>query len=143
MTQTAEESKKALVEQLMAAWNTHDADAVAAHFAADVVNHDAQPGSPPGREGIKFTVQPFLAAFPDLRVEAHHVLVDGDMVAFLTRISGTHTGPYADIPASGNSLTLEGASVIRIEDGEIAELWSKNDNLAVMQQIGAIPTPTG
>jgi steroid delta-isomerase-like uncharacterized protein len=143
MTQTTEESNKALVEQLMAAWNTHDADAVAAHYTADVLNHTAQPGSPPGREGLKLTVQAFLAAFPDLHVEAHHVLADGDMVAFLTRISGTHTSALADVPASGNSVTLEGAVVLRIEDGKIAELWNKIDNLALMQQIGAIPTPTG
>lgn len=51
MTEPTQEFNKALVIQAHATRNTHDADAVAQYFAEDVVNHDALPDSPSGREG--------------------------------------------------------------------------------------------
>jgi predicted ester cyclase len=143
MTETREETNKALVEQVFEIYNTHDVAALDPFFVHDVVHHDAPPGIPPGLEGLKLDLSGGFAAFPDMRVEAEHVIADGDMVAILWRSHGTHTGPLMDIPPSGKEVATTGAVVYRIVGGKIVEVWFKSNALDMLQQIGAVPAPAG
>jgi predicted ester cyclase len=45
------------------------------------------------------------------------------------------------VPASGNRVEVEGIDIVRLEDGKAAEHWGVTDDLGLMQQIGAIPSP--
>ncbi|HSD24371.1 MAG TPA: ester cyclase [Solirubrobacterales bacterium] len=39
------------------------------------------------------------------------------------------------------SFEIEAIDIVRFEDGKCAEHWGVTDNMALMQQIGAIPEP--
>jgi predicted ester cyclase len=54
-------------------------------------------------------------------------------------MTGTHTGTFMGIPASGRKVDFTGMYVARIEKGKIVEHWSEEDALSLMRQIGAIP----
>ena len=43
-------------------------------------------------------------------------------------------------PASGNAVAISIMNHFRIADGRIAEVWEVGDRLALLQQIGALPT---
>jgi hypothetical protein len=45
------------------------------------------------------------------------------------------------VPASGNPVDIGAVVILRLEDGQAAELWLNADFLGMLQQIGAIPTP--
>ena len=61
-----------------AAWNAHDADAVATIFAEDAVLREAGSGMEHrGRTAIRDRAAALLAAFPDFRLEKLVRLVDG------------------------------------------------------------------
>ena len=59
---------------------------------------------------------------------------------------GTHTGePFSDLPVgslpagSGKTMHFSGTTVIRVQDGMIAEEIGLDDGVTVLQQLGLIP----
>ena len=107
--------------------------------APDFVNHAMPPGTPHGPEAFRRLMSMLNAAFQD-----HHITVD-DMIAgegkVVSRVtfSGTHTGEYKGIPATGKRFTQEHIHIHRIAGGKIAEHWVIRDDLGLMQQLGVVP----
>jgi len=116
-----------------------DLDRITDICTEDVVDHEAPPGMPGGIEGVKAFVQMYRGAFPDLRATVEDYLEQGDRAVARVRFTGTHQGELMGVPPSGNQVDLESIDVIRVEGGKCAEHWGATDNLALMQQIGAIP----
>jgi len=59
---------------------------------------------------------------------------------FLTK--GTHTGSFMGMEATGRQIAINGIAIYRIRDGKIAHEWNMDDLLGLLQQIGAVPTPS-
>jgi predicted ester cyclase len=53
----------------------------------------------------------------------------------------TQTGEFAGVPATGKRVTVPGTEILRLRDGQIVEFWHQGDFLALMQQLGAAPSP--
>ena len=110
-------------------------------FADTYVHHD--PASPQvrDRDGLKETVRAFRAGCPDLHVTSDDLVAEGDQVTKRWTIHATHTGDLAGLPPTGKRIALSGLELFRLADGKIVECWSAYDNLSLLQQLGAIPTP--
>jgi hypothetical protein len=81
-----------------------------------------------------------LAAFPDLRMVPEDVIASGDRVVARVRATGTHKGPFMGIAATGKRVEMNLIDIIRFDDdGRACEHWGIADQLAMMQQLGAIP----
>ena len=50
-------------------------------------------------------------------------------------------GAFNGVPASGKTIEVTGINIMRIEQGQIHEIWGSPDVLGLLQQIGAIPMP--
>ena len=109
-------------------------------LAESYVDHNPFPGQEPGREGIKQTLNTMLAAFPDLSVTVEDQIADGDKVVSRWTGTGTHSGEFMGIPATGNKVTVTGMGIDRIAGGKIVEHWEEFDAMAMMQQLGVIPS---
>ena len=103
------------------------------------VHHFTDPRLPEGRDGMKAVGQSIVAGFPEVRVTVQDLLADGDRVIERTLVQATHTGEFNGIPATGKSVTWTEIHIYRMEDGQIAELWSEVDFLGLLTQLGAIP----
>jgi predicted ester cyclase len=82
------------------------------------------------------------ASFSDLRFDVHEnvgVLAEGDLVALRTIITGTHTGEYAGVAATGNPFQTSASHVFRVRDDRIVEHWPVLDTYRILVAIGAIP----
>jgi steroid delta-isomerase-like uncharacterized protein len=101
------------------------------------------PGIPADREGGFAYLFGFMNAFPDSRVTIDDMIAEGDQVVTKKTFTGTHTGDFAGIPASGNSVVLQFVDIMRVRDGKIVEHWNCIDQLSLMQQLGVIPASTG
>jgi steroid delta-isomerase-like uncharacterized protein len=108
--------------------------------APDFVNLSAPPGMPTDREGGKMFLGGFLNAFPDSQITIDDMIAEGDRVVTKKTFTGTHTGEFGGIPASGNSVTLQYVDILRLRDGKIIEHWLCMDQLTFLQQLGAIPS---
>jgi predicted ester cyclase len=99
------------------------------------------PGPVPGPEGIKAVVGMFLAGFPDMHIVVEDVVAEGDMVCTRGYFTGTHTGDFQGIPATGKSFKAGYIDMWRFEAGRAVENWAQLDMLGLMQQLGVIPAP--
>ena len=105
------------------------------------------PGYPPewtrGPEGTKQLAQAIRSGLPDLGITHDDVIAEGDRVMIRWTSTGTHNGEMMGVPATGKQVTLTGFDLFRVEGEKLAELWQNWDQLGLMQQIGAIPSPPG
>lgn len=131
------EENKALVRRYLQMYDTGDAQMADDILAAAFVDH-SHPELPPGPEPVKRMVTDLRAAFPDAQTTVEDMICEGNTVAFRFTLRGTHTGPFAGIPATGKTLTLTGMDFIRVADGRIAELWSSQDTLSWALQLGIV-----
>jgi steroid delta-isomerase-like uncharacterized protein len=95
----------------------------------------------PDTAGLKQFILRFRAAFPDAVLTIEDMVAEDDRVAARWTMRGTHTGEFNGIPATGRPVTMAGFGLARIQDGQIAELWHLEDDLAVLRQLGIIPAP--
>ena len=120
-----------------------DVDGFGEHAADDFVEHEETPGFERSKAGVIKMFHMYRAAFPDLRMEAEDVLVDGDKVVARVRATGTHQGAFMGMPATGKRVDVQLIDIIRFgDDGLAHEHWGVFDALSMMQQLGAIPAPT-
>jgi steroid delta-isomerase-like uncharacterized protein len=137
----AEENKNVIRRAYEELWNGRRIDVVDEMVTEDFLNHAAPPGRQRGRQGLKDVVRMFEGAFPDFRYEVEEVIAEGEKVAVRDIFAGTHQGDFMGIPATGNRVTMEAIHIFRFDGGRMAEHWVARDDLGMMRQLGAIPTP--
>jgi steroid delta-isomerase-like uncharacterized protein len=121
-----------------------DIDGFAELLADDMIEHEETPGLAPTKEGVKQFFTMYRAAFPDLRMEPEDIIASGDRVAVRARVTGTHTGEFMGMPATGKSVDVQLVDIVRFADDGLAhEHWGVFDALGMMQQLGVVPAPSG
>ena len=96
---------------------------------------DHLPGQTPGREILKKYFTALRSAFPDLTLPISAIVAEGDSVAVLNSIRGTHKGEFIGLKPSGRSIDAMAFQLYRIEDGKLAEHWEVADFALLMRQL--------
>jgi predicted ester cyclase len=99
-----------------------------------------------GRDDVRQFMTQFRKAFPDLNFTGAAALIaEGDFVVGRWEGGGTHTGPafsdflFGTLPAaSGRKMRFTGTTVLRVEDGKIAEEVGLDDGVTALLQLGLI-----
>ena len=94
------------------------------------------------RTGLKRYYADLRRSFSDLRLEVHEnvgVLVEGDLVALRTIITGTQTGDYSGVSPTGEAIQTSASHVFRVRDDRLVEHWPVLDTYRILRAIGAIP----
>jgi predicted ester cyclase len=99
-----------------------------------------------GRDDVRAFMIAFREAFPDLSFAGTADLIaEGDFVVGRWEGGGTHTGPaFGDflagaLPAgSGRRMRFSGVTVLRVENGKIAEEIGLDDGVTALQQLGLL-----
>jgi steroid delta-isomerase-like uncharacterized protein len=126
------------------AWNKHNPAILDQLFSNDAVVHDPQnPTITKGPQGAKSTLAIYLRAFPDMKISIEREIADGDYVVQHLLATGTNTGEFNGMPATGKKTNTIGVMTSKIKDGKVVEAWSLFDSLGLMQQLGVIPAPKG
>jgi steroid delta-isomerase-like uncharacterized protein len=104
---------------------------------------------PPGLQELHGTekffgfLEEWVKAVPGYTDTISNMIADGDKVAYISTMTGTHTGPLGELPATGKTFTLVNIVMQRLEDGKIVETWVSWDNVAFLTQLGLMPAPPG
>ena len=113
-------------------------DQIAELVTPDFILHlPALPTPVRGQAGLERFVTTMRTAFPDIRYTLEREMCDNTMTALRWHMTGTHRGSFRGIPASGNTVTMQGVSLFRLEDGQIAEIWINENDLGLLEQLTA------
>src|SRR6478736_9689846 len=94
------------------------------------------------RTGLKRYYSDLRRSFSELSFEVHEnvgVLVEGDLVALRTIITGTHAGDYSGVAATGERIQTSASHIFRVRDDQLVEHWQVVDTYRILAAIGAIP----
>jgi steroid delta-isomerase-like uncharacterized protein len=126
-------------------FNNHDLDGFGSVLSDDVVFQ--APGGMRG-EGKAACLEFYggwMSAFPDARVDVHHVHFVDDVAVEEGTFTGTHRGvlhgPAGDVPPTGRSISVDYIQVLRFRNGMHASFNLMFDQLAMLEQLGLIPEP--
>jgi predicted ester cyclase len=99
-----------------------------------------------GRDDIKAFMTEFRKAFPDLNFwGTADLIAEGDYVVGQWEGGGTHTGPaFSDFlmgslpAATGRKMHFTGTTVLRIQNGKIAQEIGLDDGVKALTQLGLL-----
>ncbi len=118
-----------------AIWSLRAEDAFERWHTPGFQNHTAPPGTDSSLTLFKQAQTRFLDAFSDTRLDIFGQVVEGDRVASLIRMCGTHSGVFMGAAPTGKTVEASGMRMDRVENGRIAEHWAVIDLLNLMRQI--------
>ncbi|MEO8829620.1 ester cyclase [Lapillicoccus sp.] len=142
-TESASEIRnpQAVVEEYFARLHRRE-EAAFDLVAEDFIQHAAAPQGRAGMRQIALVLDHDLGN-PDIRI--HHVVASGDLVSVHLDLVGTHaasTSPLLSaVPATGKPIVWTFMHLFRVSNGVIAEHWACRDDLGLLVQLGAFPTP--
>ncbi len=130
------EENKAIVRRYQEIYNSNNLDALEAVMSFDVLTPKIMPNMPSGLEGAKAVHQKTLLGMPDFHTEIQDLVAEGDTVVARVLMTGTHTGDFYGIPATGKRVEFTGVFIARIENGKIVEHWGEEDSYGLLLQLG-------
>jgi steroid delta-isomerase-like uncharacterized protein len=130
----------ALLTRRDAAWRRRDAALLAADHAADGVVISPTGGVLEGREDIERIYRLWFSAFPDYNMDRSELLIDGDRAVVIGTITGTHSGDFFGLAATGRKVQVAFAFVYEFRDGLIAHERRILDFTGVLVQVGVLKT---
>lgn len=124
--------------------NKHDVNAMDAMIAPGATIRDVtMPADLMGAEGHHALMASYFKAFPDMRCDTRWNLAAGAHVVNAWRCTGTNTGSAPAIgmaTPTGKSATLEGLTVLRMDNERIGEMWLFYNGRGMAKQLGLLPT---
>jgi len=136
-----------VMEKAAKALNDRDLDTFESLHLNSVLQRDPQnPQGIKGPKAIRAGLEPFLKAFPDIRLVTETQFGAGDWVTQLSHMRATHTGPLEmpggqTIPATNKPVRLSVAMIAKLEGGKFAEINIYFDQAGLMAQLGLLPQP--
>ena len=82
----------------------------------------------------------FRGAFPDLKITIESVVADEERVSVTGKMSGTNRGAFMGAPPTGKAVSFAYMDMYAIANGQIAEVWHVEDLVAMMRQLGLLPS---
>lgn len=120
-------------------FNQRKVDLVDQLAIEDYIEHDPFPGQGNGRADLKARVQAILSAFAPLQFRLEDLVAEEDQVVVRWSQTGTHTGAFMGIPATGREFTIAGIDIHQLRDGRMAEHWHVVDMYGLLMQLGVVP----
>ena len=128
-----------LYRKYTAAWLARDIDAVMSFFVEDCIYEDVALGAlNRGKSEVRTFVQATLTAIPDFKIEPKSVFATVDRLASEWIMTGTQTGDFPGLPATGKSFSVPVASIMEFQNGKIRRNTDYWNLASFLQQVGAM-----
>lgn len=132
------DTNKSLVREYVVTWNNGKIDQLPQFWAANMIHHTRAQHQT--ADEVRRVIAEFMSAFPDLQFNIDDIFGEGDRVVTRMTASATHQGTFLGFPPTGKKVNCSVIGIARIADGKIAEHWGVTDELAMMAQIGMLPS---
>jgi steroid delta-isomerase-like uncharacterized protein len=128
----------AFFERRLELWRRHDAAGLAADHAEDCLVQSPTQAIQRGRDAIASVYRVWFNAFPDYQFNQEEIIVDGDRVAVIARIVGTHAGEFFGMPPSGRKFECRVVFVYTLGTNQIVHERRILDFTGVLLQVGIL-----
>ena len=82
-------------------------------------------------------IAPFRASFPDVHMEILELIAEGGKVVGRFTCSATHQGAWLGHAPTGRRFErVDEVSIFRLRDGLITQVWTLEDTLGRLRQLG-------
>jgi predicted ester cyclase len=82
-------------------------------------------------------IAPFRASFPDVHIEIVELIAEGEKVVARFACSATHLDDWLGHAPTGRRFErIDEVWILRLRDGKIVHVWSLEDTLGRLQQLG-------
>jgi len=96
----------------------------------------------PGRAHIEQFLTSLHESWPDLEIVVEHAVAEGDWVAGRCTSTATHAKTVMGVAPTNRQVQATFWDMHRFDaDGLIVETWNLLDSLAILQQLGLLPSP--
>lgn len=118
---TAARDDTSVLQAYVDAWNRHDSLALDTLLASTGIHEDfAQGFRGEGPAAVRGFMRDLIAVEPDFKWQVTSSFTDGRSVAAEWTWTATYTGPGPTGPVTNQRISGRGASVARVEDGQVA-----------------------
>jgi steroid delta-isomerase-like uncharacterized protein len=97
-----------------------------------------------GPQAVAQSIAPLRAGFPDLFFHVDDVFCSGNennrRVTVRWTMRATHEGAFSGLPPSGNPVVQSAITIYACANGKFTRQWLMNDRLALLYQIGGLPS---
>jgi predicted ester cyclase len=140
----AEKANLGVLGAYTAAFNKHDAAALAATLSDDVTFSDlSAPADRVGKKEVSKSNEEMLKGFPDAKIDQTAAWAAGDYVISTGRFSGTNSGdmPSMKLKKTGKAVNVEYYMVTKVAAGKVKSNWLFSNGMAFAGQLGLLPAP--
>jgi steroid delta-isomerase-like uncharacterized protein len=135
-------AQTAIINDVVAAWNSHDTEKVVSFFTDDGVYEELGIGViKRGKEELRAFIDNFFANFPDTNFELTSSFISGNWYCAEWVWTGAHKGNVAGLPATGKRFSIRGVSVGELKEGKIKRNSDYYNLMDFLKQIGIKPVP--
>jgi steroid delta-isomerase-like uncharacterized protein len=128
------------VDQLLAAWNSHDGTRVARLCAPTYEGMDIAQRAPiRGPAEVQAWCEHLYAAFPDAQVVFDAVIAEENRYAIAWTAQGTHRGRLFNMPPTAKLVQVRGMSLLTVEAGQVVTASTVWDMAGLLRAIGLLP----
>lgn len=129
---------QAITEQFVAAWNRHDAAALADLYAADATVESPLFATLRGRAAVEESYRQMFQIFPDTELKLESLLIDPPGLAMMTRNVATQEGELFGLPPTHKKIDPAITFFVTFEDGLIVYERRIYDFTGLLVQLGVL-----
>lgn len=130
---TAEDNRERVRQWVEQVWNAGNVEALTRFHPQSFENQ----GERSTIEGAMRWHLNTRRTFPDIHYTIEDIFATGDRVGLRWTATGTHRGALWNmIPPTGKAIRWNGMHLLRLEGGQIVEVWSVQNTIAQLQQMG-------
>lgn len=142
------EQNKAIMRQMLEAFNTGNTAVVAELLDPKIVDHSRLIGfeaalqNAPTVRRVQTEVIREGDVFPDRQFTEELIIAEGDLVMLRWSMTGTNRGSLCGRPPTNRQVQAQATEVARIQNGKIVEHWSDNTHIInVLWQLDMLDEP--
>ena len=129
-----------LMNDMLAAWNSHDVAKSLFFYTDDCVYEDLGVGIVKrGKREIGDFFQEFFSGFPDVAFEPKGLVFSPVRSSLEWVMTGTHSCDLPRLPATGKTISVRGVSVVEFKGEKISRHSDYYDGATLWRQLGVQP----
>jgi len=109
----------------------------------EIIHPDYQPVkslfAKKGAQQFREEIKQGLVSFPDAKSEIIDMCALEDRVWVRYKFNGTHKGKFLGFPATGNTVEIEGVTILYIKDHRVIDIWSSLPLFDMLTILGLAP----